>query len=105
MCPPNRSGDLAGRLVTVERPRLTRADHGRGAVGVEGNGPAPPVNRDQMVKPAQQQQIPQAGRTAVLSVLDVVNVARRGWLLTAGEPAVLVAHVNRTTQVSRDGLG
>ena len=46
--------DLGGRAVTVQNAAAIRADSGDGRVGVQGNLPAPPVHRDQVVEAAQQ---------------------------------------------------
>ena len=54
--PAAPSGGAAGGLWLC-RTRCRRGWCGGGAVGVEGDGPAPPVHQDQVVEGAQEQQI------------------------------------------------
>src|SRR5207344_38998 len=65
----------------------------------------PCVDDDQVMEPAQQDTVRGAGLAAVLLVLDVVDLADGGGLVTAGEPAVPVAQDDRVADPGRDGLG
>jgi len=66
--------------------------------------PAPPVDRDQMVEPAEQGEVGQGVPAAAFAVLDVVDFAAGGGQVAAREPAVLVAFADRASQVHRDGV-
>jgi CubicO group peptidase (beta-lactamase class C family) len=82
------SGGLPGpgwRAVASEHLGLVRVPRGGGAVGVQDQGPAPPVNNDLVVEETEQYTVLGAGLAAVLLVPDVVDLARRGGLVaTAG---------------------
>jgi hypothetical protein len=55
--------------------------------------PAPLVDGDEVVEVAAQAAVVQAGRAAVGSGGEVVHLAGAGWLLAAGDCAVLVGAV------------
>src|SRR5713226_7689317 len=73
-CPP--SGGAGGRAVAVQDAAVG-AGGGGGAVGVQGDGPAPAVDEDEVVETAQQEAVGQAGGAALAAGDDVVDVA--GW--------------------------
>src|SRR6185437_9086682 len=63
------------RAVAVVHPAPVGAAHGGGAVWVEGDGPAPGVDRDQMMEGAEQDQIGELGAAAAAAGRDVVDLA------------------------------
>ena len=67
--------------------------------------PAPAVDRDLVVEPAEQDQVAQAGGAAVGPVDQVVHLADRRGLPAPGELAMLVAEDDGGAQVGRDGAG
>jgi hypothetical protein len=75
-----------------------------GAVTVQGEFPAPPVDRGEVVEAAQRHEIGQAGRPAAGSGDDVVDVAHAGGLVAAGKGAVRMAGGHRAAQVRGNGL-
>jgi hypothetical protein len=83
----------AGRwAVAVEDLGFVKVPRSRRPVGVQDQSPAPTMDHHLVVKEAQQHAIFDAGRAAVLLVLDVVDLAgRRGLVAPAGPPAALVA--------------
>src|ERR1700722_3671554 len=69
---------------------------GGGAVGMENDGPAPLVDHDVVVIPAEKSAVVEAGLAAVGLGSGVVDLAGRGGLVAAvGEPAVLVPRGHR----------
>src|ERR1700750_1542883 len=93
------------RPVAVEDLGPVLVPRGRRPVAVQDQAPVPRVDDDQVMEPAQQDTARGAVLAAVLLVLDVVDLADGGGLVTAGEPAVLVALDNRVADPGRDGLG
>src|SRR6516164_3957089 len=94
---------VAGWAVAVQGAAV-RAGGGGGAVGVQGQGPAPAVDDDLVVERAQGDQVPQGGRAGLGAGDQVVDVADAGGLIAAGEGAVAVPDDDRAAQVDRDGL-
>src|ERR1700722_1765885 len=97
----NRAGSglslpgAGGRPVAVQDFGAVGVPGGGGAVGIQDQGPAPPVDHDLVVEKTQQDALPGAGVAAVGFVLDVVHLARGGGLgAAAGPPAVLVPEHN-----------
>src|SRR6202035_6065092 len=80
-------GGAGGWSVAVRDALLARADGGDGAVGVQGEVPAPAVDGGEVVEGAEQDQVGQAGRTTLAAGPDVVGLAGGGALAAAGEPA------------------
>ena len=79
---------------------------GGGAVGVQDQGPAPAVDHDLVVEPAQKHAVLDAGRAAVGLVPGVVDLARLGGLVAPPGPlAVLVPQGDRVADPGRDRLG
>ena len=91
--------------MAVEGPDAVGAFGGGGAVGVQGQCPAPAVNDHQMVEVAEQGQVVQAGRAAFGPRDQVVHVTADGRGGAAGEGAVPVALDDGAAQVRRDLLG
>src|SRR4029450_9351919 len=91
--------------VAVEDLGPVLVPRGRRPVAVQDQAPVPCVDDDQVMEPAQQDTVRGAGLAAVLLVLDVVDLADGGGLVTAGEPAVPVAQDDRVADPGRDGLG
>jgi hypothetical protein len=61
------------------------------------------VNHDLVVEVTEQNALVKAGLATASLVLDVVHVARRGWLVAAaGPPAVLVSQLDRVADRGRD---
>jgi hypothetical protein len=60
--------------VAVQGPGAVGAGSGDGAVGVQRDGPSPPVDRDEVVEGAQERQVGQAGRAALGAGDDVVRL-------------------------------
>jgi hypothetical protein len=58
---------------------------GGGAVGIQYQRPAPPVNHDLVVVRAQQHAISEAGGATVSFVLDMVYLTGGGWLVAAAQ--------------------
>src|SRR5262249_12901080 len=81
------------------------AGHGGGAVGVERDGPAPPVDHDQVVERAHQQAVGEAGGAALAAGDDVVHVAGGRGLVAAGGGAVPVPGDDGAAQVRGDEVG
>src|SRR6266545_3505149 len=77
-------GQRRRRPVAVQGALPIRAGRGDSPVRVQGDLPAPAMHRDEMVKPAEQDHIAQAGGAALAARLDVVHLARGGWLPAAG---------------------
>src|SRR5689334_24591583 len=77
---------------------------GRGRpVRVDDQGPAPPVNRDLVMEPAQKYAVLDAGRAAVSLVPGVVHLARLGGLVAPPGPlAVLIPQQHRVADPRRD---
>ena len=95
-----------GGAVAVQDFRFVGVPRGGGAVGVQDQGPAPPVDDDLMVEETQQDAVFGAGLAAVGLVPDVVDLACGGGLVAAaGPPAVLVAQDDGVADPGRDGLG
>jgi len=69
--------------VAVQDLRLAGVPRGGGTVRVQDQGPAPPVNYDLVVKPAQEHAVFGAGLAAVFLVPDVVHFARTGGLVAS----------------------
>src|SRR5205807_6355182 len=87
-------------------PGLVLVPRGRGPVGVQGQGPAPPMDRNLVVEKTQQDTILGAGLAAVLLVLDVVHVTRRrGLVAPGGPPALTIPQDHRVADRGRDRLG
>ena len=76
-----------------------------GAVGVQGDLPAPAVDADIMMKLAQQHAVAGAGRAAVFLVPDVVHVAPGGGAAAARPGAAPVAEQHGAADVGGDVLG
>src|SRR5258708_39363313 len=81
------------------------ADGGGGAVSLQGEGPGPPMYGNEMVEAAEQGQVPQGVPSAVFAGGDVVDLAPGGGHVTPGEPAVLIAFADCSSQVEGDGVG
>jgi hypothetical protein len=62
---------VGGRAVAVQGAAAVGAHGGEGGVGVERDGPAPLVNRDQMVEPAEHDQVDQLRVVAPGAPADV----------------------------------
>src|SRR5271165_2821269 len=88
--------------VTVESP--IAEGRRRGAVRMQVQVPAPPVDGDLVVEQAQQAAVVQAGRSALCSWDQMVDLAGRGTLVAAWERAVFVTGDDGPAQVGRDGL-
>jgi hypothetical protein len=87
-------------------PGLVLVPRRRRPVGVQDQGPAPPVNRDLVMEPAQQHAVLDGRGAAVGLVPGVVHLARLGGLVAPPGPlAVLVAQHHRVADPRRDGLG
>src|SRR5271165_3851826 len=92
--------------VAVQDLGLVRVPGGGGAVGVQDQGPAPPVDHDLVVEEAQEHAVFDAGLAAVSLVLDVVDLAGAGGLVVPPGPlAVLVAQDDRVADARGDRLG
>ena len=98
------SGGLLGWSVGVQGAAVG-CGSGAGAVGVAGDFPAPSVDRDEVVEPAEQAEVGQAGGAACGPRDQVVDLAGGGGLGAAGELAVLVALDDGGAQVGGDGAG
>jgi hypothetical protein len=59
--------------VAVQGPVAVGAGRGHGAVGVQDDAPAPPVDRDEVMEGAEECQVGQAGRAALGAGDDVVR--------------------------------
>jgi len=95
-----------GRAVAVQDLGAAGVPRGGGAVRVQHEGPAPPVDDDLMVEETEQDAVLDAGRAAVGLVLDVVDLAGGGGLgAPAGPPAVLIAQGDGVPDGGRDGVG
>src|SRR5438132_946072 len=78
------------RAVAAQELGLVLVPGGGGPVRVQHQRPAPPVNRHLVVKGTEQHAVFGAGLAAVGLVLDMMNLARGGGLVTsAGPPAAL----------------
>src|ERR1700684_1802629 len=85
-----------GWSVAVQDLGPVGAVGGGGAVGMENDGPAPLVDHDVVVIPAEKPAVVEAGLAAVGLGSGVVDLACRGGLVAAvGEPAVLVPRGHR----------
>src|SRR5580658_7134210 len=92
--------------MTVEHFGLVPVPRAGGAVGVQDQRPALPVDHDLVVVAAKQNTISEIGLAAVGLVPDVVHLAgRRGLVAPAGPPAVLVPEPDRAADPGRDVLG
>src|SRR5215475_5277145 len=78
---------------------------GGGAVGVQGQLPAPSVDADVVVELAQQHAVLDAGVAAVLLVPQVVHVAIDGGPAAARPGAAPVAQQHRAADVGGDAVG
>src|SRR2546429_6296855 len=77
--------------VAVQDLCLVLVPRGRRPVRVQDQGPAPPVDRDLVVKRAEQHAICGAGLAPVGLVLRMVHLARRrGLVASPGPPALAV---------------
>ncbi len=76
-----------------------------GAVGVQDDLPAPPVDADVVVELAHENTIADTGVAAVFLMVDVVDVAPGGGPPAAGPGAPLVAQQDRAADVGGDVLG
>ncbi len=93
------------RAVASQDLRLVPVPRRRGAVRVQDQRPAPPVDDDVMVEPAQEHAILDAGFPAASPVLDVVDFTCGGGLPAATGPlAVLVPEPHRVPDPGRDVL-
>ena len=77
---------VSGRAVAVQGAALGAGDGGA-AVGIQYQPPAPAVDHDQMMEPAQQDQIGQGGWSSAGSGNDVVHLAHAHWLVAPGKGA------------------
>src|SRR5580693_7670472 len=102
---PAGLGGAGGWSVAVQGALFVGAGGGGGAVGVQGEVPAPAVDGGEVVEGAEQDQVGQAGRTALAAGLEVVGLAGGGALAAAGEPAAAVAGDHGAAQVVGDGFG
>src|SRR5580700_4760788 len=97
--PRNPPGVLPGpgwRAVAVQDFGFVFVPGGGGAVGVQDQGPAPPVDDDLVVIKTQQDAVFGAGLAAVLLVPHVMHLARAGGLIAPSGPlAVLVPQDHR----------
>src|SRR2546429_7524698 len=73
--------------MTMESLGAAGVPGGGGAIRVQDQGPAQPVDHDLVVVRAQEQALADAGRAAVGLVLHVVYLAGRGGLAAAARPA------------------
>ena len=78
---------------------------GGGSVGVAGDGPAPAVDDDAVVVPAEKCQVAQGGGAALGPGDEVVDLADRRGLLAAGEAAFAVPLDDGFAQVGCDHPG
>src|SRR6202046_49640 len=78
--PARRLGGVGWGAVAVQDPAVMRADGGDGPVRGQGDGPAPPVHGDEVMKSTQKQHVRQAGRAAASAGDQVMRLARRGAL-------------------------
>src|SRR3954453_16237555 len=89
----------------VEHLGLVLVPGGGGAVGVDQEGPAEPVDHHLMVVVAQQDAAGEAGRAAVSLVGAVVDLAGGGGLVAVSGPfAVPAAEPDRVADPGRDRL-
>src|SRR5579871_972732 len=103
---PGRLPGAGGWSVAVQGFGAVGVPGGGGPIGIEDQGPAPAVNHDLMVEPAQQNAVFGTGGAAVRLVPDVVDFAGLGGLVAAsGPPAPLVAQDDRVADSGRDRLG
>ena len=75
------------------------------AVRVEAELPAPAMDGDLVVEDAEQAAVREASRPAAGKRDEVMHLTSCGWLVAAGEGAVLVASDDGAAQVRRDGVG
>src|SRR5262249_44452053 len=80
-------------------------DRGGRAVGVEAQGPAPPVDGDQVVEGAGRGEVPDRGRPAAGAGGEVVDLAGGGGLGAAGGRAPGVAEGHGAPQGGGGGGG
>src|SRR5258708_15258619 len=78
---------------------------GGGAVGVEDEFPAPPMDGHQMMEGTQQAAVIDAGGAAFGPGDHMMDVAAGGPLVAAGEPAVRIPAGDSPAQVHRAGVG
>src|SRR5579864_2640414 len=92
-----------GGSVAAEDFGAVGAAGGGSAVRVQGDGPAPLVNRNVVVEKTEQRAIPHRGGAAVGLVGQVVHLTRGGGLVAAAGPAaVLVPQDDRAADRGRD---
>ena len=89
----------------MQVPGVVGTRGGDGAVGVQGDGPAPAMDRDQAVKTTQKQQIGKTVRSACGTGDEVMWLTGGRPLVAAREPATSVADDDGPAQVRRDGIG
>jgi hypothetical protein len=87
-----------GRIVAAENLGAVGTAGGGGAVGVQGNFPAPLVDRHVVVEEAVQGAPVDAGGAAVGQVGQMVHFARRGGLVAA--PRMLLLSTQEAEQAS-----
>lgn len=80
---------------------MVGAGRGEGAVGGQGEGPAPLVHGDEVVEGAQQDQVGELGLAAGGLRFQVVDLAGGGWGVAAREGAVPVAGDDRAAHPVR----
>ena len=107
--PGREAGPLPGPggwSVAVQDLGFVLVPRGGGPVGVQDEGPAPPVDDDLVVERTQQHAVLHRGLAAVGLVLRVVHLAGPGGLGAAAGPlAVPVPQQHRVADARRDGLG
>src|SRR6478752_4052139 len=92
-----------GWAVAVQDPGLVLAPRCRRPVRVHHQGPAPAVDGDQVMEPAQKDAVLKARLAAVGLVGGVVHLAGRGGLVTSAGPlAVLIPEPDRVADGGRD---
>ncbi len=93
MPPGRRPGVLpgaGGRAVASQGLGAVLVPRGGGAVRVQDQGPAPLVDHDVVMEPAQKDAVPDAGLPAAGLVPDVVDLTRRRGLPAAAR--ILITH-------------
>src|SRR5215472_13775619 len=91
-----------GRCVAVQGALTVGAYCRGGAVGIEGELPAPSVDGDEVVEGAEQAAVGDGGVAAVGPSAQVVDVTGDGGLVAAGEAAVVVAAGDSPAEVGGD---
>src|SRR5215475_15279089 len=88
--------------VAVQGAAAVRAHRHGGAVGVEGELPAPSVDGNEVVEGTEKAAVGEGGGAVVGASLQVVDVAGDGGLVAAGEATMLVAAGDGSADLGRD---